>query len=106
MRMLSAFTALLILPVVLIADLEAQSSYEVRSPDNRIQVRIRTAGQVRYDVVLSGRAVMENCTLSLDVDHKKLGIDPKVTEAKPRSYDQMVKPVVRQKFAEIRDRYN
>jgi alpha-glucosidase len=84
----------------------AQSSYDLRSPDGRIEVRIRTAGAIRYDVVLKGRAVLENATLSLDVDHKKLGTEPKVIDAKRNSHDQIVEPVVRQKFAKIRDHYN
>jgi alpha-glucosidase len=84
----------------------AQSSYDLRSPDGRIEIRIRTAGQIRYDLILKGRAVLENSTLSLDVEHKKLGVQPKVIDAKQRSSDQVVEPVVRQKFAKIRDHYN
>src|SRR3954453_19889728 len=84
----------------------AQSSYDLKSPDARIEVRIRTAGQLRYDVLLRGTALLENAKLSLDVDHKKLGIEPKVTGAQPHSYDQIVDPIVRQKFAKIRDHYN
>lgn len=86
--------------------LVAQSSYDLKSPDSRIEVRIRTSGQLRYDVLLRGNALLENATLSLDVEHKKLGLQPKVTSAKPRSNDQVVEPVVRQKFAKIRDHYN
>ena len=86
--------------------LNAQSSYDLRSPDDRIEVRIRTAGQIRYDVILNGAAVLENSTISLDVDHKKLGMDPKVIDSKKTSHDQAVEPVVRQKFAKIRDHYN
>ncbi len=84
----------------------AQSSYDLRSPDGRIEIRIRTSGQVQYDVVLKGRAVLEKSALSLDVDHKKLGTQPKVIDAKRRSHDEEVVPVVRQKFAKIRDHYN
>ena len=84
----------------------AQSSYDLRSPDGRIEVRIRTAGQLRYDLLLKGTTVLENCTLSLNVEHQKLGVDPHVVEAKPSSHDEIVKPVVRQKFASIRDHYN
>jgi alpha-glucosidase len=96
----------LLFAAVFIGDAAAQSSYDLRSPDDRIEIRIRTAGQIRYDVVLKGRAVLENSTLSLDVEHKKLGMQPKVVDAKQRSYDQVVEPVVRQKFAKIRDHYN
>src|ERR1039457_5203401 len=91
---------------VLIENGAAQSSYDLRSPDGRIEIRIRTAGQIRYDIVLKGRAVLENCTLSLAVEHKRLGLQPKVIDAKERSSDQVVEPVVRQKFAKIRDHYN
>lgn len=86
-------------------NLLAQSSYDLRSPNNRIELRIRTAGQLRYDVLLDGRSLLENCTLSLDIEHKKLGVEARVTASKERSNDQIVKPVVRQKFAQIRDNY-
>jgi len=86
--------------------LVAQSSYDLKSPDTRIEIRVRTSGQLRYDVLLRGNALLENSTLSLDVEHKKLGLQPKVNSAKQRSNDQVVEPVVRQKFAKIRDRYN
>jgi alpha-glucosidase len=104
---LRLLSLLLILFVVLsTASISAQSSYDLHSPNGRIEVRIRTAGQVRYDVLLNGRALLEGSTLSLDVDHKKLAVDPKVTDAKQRSNDQMIEPVVRQKFAKIHDLYN
>ena len=84
----------------------AQSSYDLRSPDHRIELRVRTADRVHYDVLLNGRALLENCTLSLDVEHKTLGIAPKVLDAKQRSNDQIIHPTVRQKFAQLRDAYN
>src|SRR5579872_575771 len=84
----------------------AASSYDLRSPDGRVEIRIRTTGQLRYDVVLEGRAVLENCTLSLDVEHTKLGTQAQVKDARPSSHDEMIVPVVRQKFAKIRDHYN
>ena len=84
----------------------AQASYDLKSPDQRIEVRVRTAGQLRYDLLLRGNPVLENSTLSLDVEHKKLGLQPKVVAAKLHSHDQVIEPVVRQKFAKIRDHYN
>jgi alpha-glucosidase len=84
---------------------QAQSSYDLRSPDGRMEVRIRTAHGVHYDVLLSGRALLEDCTASIDIDHKVLGKETKVLHAKEASHDQMLEPVVRQKFAKIRDNY-
>jgi len=59
----------------------AQSSYDLRSPDGRIEIRIRTAQSVRYDVLLKGQPLLENCALSLDVDHKTLGHEAKVIQS-------------------------
>src|SRR6267154_6477871 len=84
----------------------AQSSFDLRSPDNRIEMRIRTVPAVRYDVLLRGRALLQDCTLALDNDHHMLGLDPKVHAARKRSYDQTVEPAVRQKFSRIRENYN
>jgi alpha-glucosidase len=84
----------------------AQSSYDLRSPDNRIEIRIRTAQHLRYDVLLKGRALLQDCALSLDIDHKTLGVDPRVLAAKKLAYDQTVEPPVRQKFGRIRENYN
>src|SRR5437588_9702599 len=55
----------------------AQSSYDLRSPDNRIEIRIRTVPAVRYDVLLKGRALLQDCTLSLDIDTKLWGWNQK-----------------------------
>jgi alpha-glucosidase len=85
---------------------EAQSSYDLRSPDKRIEVRIRTAHGVRYDVVLNGRAILQDSSLAMDVDHKAYGREVKVAAAKESHHDEVLEPVVRQKFAKIRDSYN
>src|SRR5882757_8123374 len=84
--LLALFVALLTASVAA----AAQTSFDLRSPDNRIEVRIRTTHQIRYDVLLKGRALMLDCPLSLDVDHKKLGLEAKLLSAKNRSYDQVI----------------
>jgi alpha-glucosidase len=90
----------------MVAAAKAQSSYDLRSPDKRIEVRIRTAHGVRYDVVLNGRAILQDSSLSMDVDHKTYGRDVKVVAAKDSHHDEVLEPVVRQKFAKIRDNCN
>ena len=84
----------------------SQSSYDLRSPDNRVEIRIRTAERVKYDVLFKGSVLLQDCTLSLNVEHQVFGVSPKVVSAKKSSHDQVEVPVVRQKFAKIRDHYN
>jgi len=83
----------------------AQSSYDLRSPDGRIEVRIRTANGLRYDVLLKGKALLEDSSASLNVDHKSLGTEAKVLHSRESNSDRVLVPVVRQKFAKIRENY-
>src|SRR5690242_9658681 len=85
--------------------MSAQSNHELRSPDGRIQIKIRVGEKIQYDVLLGGRTLLENSTFSFDIDHKTVGLQAKVISSNVIANDQMVKPVVRQKFAQIRDNY-
>jgi alpha-glucosidase len=87
-------------------DARAQSPYSLRSPDGRISVTVRAADRLRYDVLLNGKPLLQDSSLSMDVDRRRLGVAPKVLAAKERSNDQTIEPPVRQRFAKIRDRYN
>ena len=84
----------------------AQSSFDLVSPDKRIEVRVRTAEGIHYDVVLDGREILRDCSMSLDVEHTVFGKDLKVTSSKTNRVDETLTPVVRQKFAKIRDNHN
>ena len=83
-----------------------QSDYRVTSPNRKIEVRVGTSGRLSYDVSVNGKTLLRGSTLSLDVEHRALGLNPKVLRATPRSHDAWVEPVVRQKSARIRDAYN
>src|ERR1700722_4722541 len=100
----ASLTSLFVLSFV--TGTRAQTSFDLRSPDKRIEVRVRTAHGLRYDVLLKGRELLHDCTLSMDVDHRTLGNETKLLRSRERSYDQIIEPVVRQKFAKIRDNYN
>ena len=84
----------------------AQSSYEVTSPDKRIDVKVRVGDRIQYDVLLKGTALLQDCTLAINIDHNTLGLQPKVTSSSARTYDGVIEPPVRQKFAQIREHYN
>ncbi len=95
----------LLLLLLVVGGAKAQASYDLRSPNGRVELRIRTANGIRYDVLLGGRAILQDCALLMDVEHKKLGVDAKVLKHKESSQDRVLEPVVRQKFAKIRENY-
>ena len=59
----------------------AESSYTLRSPDGRIEVRVETPERLRYSVSFGGQLLVDRATLSLDVDRSVLGVAPKVRSA-------------------------
>ena len=83
----------------------AQSNYSLTSPDGRIKVDVRATDRIRYDVSYKGQPVLHDSQIAMDVEHKNLGVNPKVTGNKQRSEDKVLEPVVRQKFAKIRENY-
>jgi len=83
-----------------------QSNHTLRSPDKRIEVRIRLEDRIRYDVLVNGRLLLQNSSMGINIDQTLLGHDPKIKSVKETSHDQVLEPVVRQKFARIRENYN
>jgi alpha-glucosidase len=90
----------------LAGDAVAQPEYSLRSPDQRIEVKVRPGSRIRYDVLVNGRAVLQDSTTSINVDQSLLGRDAKVAATRQGSRDQTIEPAVRQKFARIREHYN
>lgn len=87
-------------------DAMSQTSYTVQSPDKRIEIRVTATDHIGYDVLFNGKVLLQDSRISIDIDHNKLGVNPKVTGSKQRSVNQVLEPVVRQKFAKIRENYN
>src|SRR5215211_4989861 len=71
-----------------------QSNYSLRSPDQRIEVRIRAADRLSYDVLLNGSLLLENSTLSMNINRATLGAQPGVRATKERSENkEIISPV-------------
>ena len=102
MKTLLALAALLVLFIPVLAN----NSHELRSPDNRIVVTVHVDDEISYDVQVNGKLVIKDSTLSLDVDHKKLGHDAKLDTVKNDTVDRVIELPVKLKFAKIREHYN
>jgi alpha-glucosidase len=100
-------TVFLLLALMFLAErAAAQGTYSVFSPNKQIELRIRLGEKIQYDALFKGTVLLENSTLSINIDRNTLGLKPKVKASKGRGYDSMLQPAVRQKFAEIREHYN
>jgi len=84
----------------------AQSDYSLRSPDQRIEVKIHTADRLTYDVLLKGVTLLQNSTLSMKIRGITIGVQPKVKAARQSTVDQEIVSAVPQKSVRIREHYN
>ena len=84
----------------------AQSNYSLRSPDQRIEVRVRAAERLSYDVLLNGSVLLQNSTLSMNINNANLGAQPRVRANRQRSENKEIVSPVPQKSIRIREHYN
>ena len=84
----------------------AQSNYSLRSPDQRIELRIRAADRVTYDVLINGNALLQNSTISMKIDRATLGLKPKVKTTRQQTVDTEIVSPVPHKSLRIRENYN
>ena len=84
----------------------AQSYYTVRSPNQRIEVRVHTADHLTYDVLLNGNPLLQNSTLSLNINRTNLGANPRVLATERRGENREIISPVPQKSVRIREHYN
>jgi len=78
---------------------------QLQSPSGHIEVRVRAAPDLAYDVLYDGRPLLADARLSLDVDHQRLGAAARITATKRRSVDETVTPAVRLKAETLPDKY-
>ena len=84
----------------------AQSSFTLRSPDRRIEISVSTQDRLRFSLSHDGKPVMQESTLSMNIDGHTLGDNAKVTSSRQQSVNRELQPVVRQKSAVIRENFN
>ncbi len=82
-----------------------QSSFELTSPDSRVQLKIETRRRLSYSVLFKGKILVQGATASMTVDKSVLGQEPKVSSFNLRTVDQQLVPPVAQKFARIHEHF-
>ena len=112
MARFSSFRTFLFLALALLAVMfgvkivNANSTYELRSPNGKINVVIRVGERIEYDVVLNQRTLLQNSSLSIEIEGRKLGLNSRVLSATPATIKRELRPPVPQKFATLREHFN
>jgi alpha-glucosidase len=80
--------------------------HRLSSPGGHIEVIVRAAPDLAYDVIYDGKPLLADARLALDVDHRRLGIAAGITGAKRQSVDRKFAPDVRLKAEILIEKYN
>jgi len=79
----------------------------VTSPNRALTVTVGTEGRLTWAVSFRGRPLLRPSRIAMTLgDGRVLGAAPVVSGTTTRSQDQVLRPVVPAKRAEVRDRYN
>ena len=84
----------------------AQIKQSLTSPDGKIKVEVTLAGGMTYDVYRDGELVLDRCRLSMDLDGNVLGSNPKLQKATRRTVNEVKKPFLHLKYAEVPNHFN
>ena len=80
---------------------------EINSPDRKISVKVSITDKISYSVDYNNEKLIVPSTISLDLGYGDvLGHKPRLTGSKIISVNDLIKPVVREKRAEVLNKYN
>jgi alpha-glucosidase len=96
----------LLISCVLFILLTNAEELSISSPDGHITANIIIEDYILYSVYLNGNTIISPSPISMKTDQDILGMEPKLKKTYTRSVDQDLYPVVKQKTAVVRDRYN
>jgi len=81
--------------------------FKVDSPNKKLEVKIFVDKNISYSVNKNENRILIPSQISLTLnDGRVLGVNPKLIDENNRTVDEVLRPVVKQKFESIRDNYN
>lgn len=81
-------------------------TYEVKSPDGRIQIKVNNSNKIFWSASLNENLIIENAEAGMDFSSKtNFGLNPKVKKQTIKSVSQNIHAIVPIKESEIKDEY-
>lgn len=98
---------LIVLAIFLPVTARTQSTYSLASPNGTLRITIETAPALAWRLDLHNRPLLNPTPVALEIENAGvLGQKMRVLKTDKNSVNQVQKPAVRQKSAEIPERYN
>ncbi len=82
------------------------AGHTLASPNGRIELRADVGDRIHWSASFDGKPILKDATLSMKVDERVLGAQPKIKAVRRGSVDRVVEPEVRLKAARLVERYH
>ena len=84
----------------------AAQTYEVKSPDGRIQIKVNNTDKISWSASLNGSLIIENAEAGMNFStSSNFGSNPKVKNHTIKSVSQNIHAVIARKDSDIKDQY-
>ena len=80
--------------------------YTLESPGKTNRIEISAGEQLTYAVFHNDQAVLNPSAISITINGEKYGVKPRVRKSQTRSVNEIIRPVLKVKRAEVTDYYN
>lgn len=100
------FSVLLLVAVFCATTVLSQTKRTLVSPNEKIKIEVELADGITYDVFCDGEQILDNCRMSLDVAGNVLGSQPQLKGTQRRSVNEIKRPFLHLKYAEVPNIYN
>ena len=99
---------LFLLAIALVPTLRmsAQKVQTLTSPDGKIRIEVSVGDQLTYSAFFADEQILKDCPLSLQVGPEEFGTKPRLSGTKRTKIDEVIRPVVPLKYAEVPNKAN
>ena len=104
---INRFNIVFIIAVFILPMVSQAEDYSLESPDKTIQLKIQIDENIKFSVQKNSQQVIFPSQISLKIkDGKTFGKNPRIKTIKRLKVNQIITPVIKEKFDKIRDCYN
>ena len=96
----------IVVTMVITLTVGAAKTERLASPGGAIQVVLSMERQLTFSVLQNDEPILTDCTLTLQVGNDVFGQNPRLSGTRRATIDQVVRPVVPMKYAQVRDHAN
>ena len=100
------FSVLLLVAIFCATTAFSQTKRTLVSPNEKIKIEVELANGITYDVFCDGEHILDNCRMSLDISGNVLGSQPQLKGTQRRLVNEIKRPFLHLKYAEVPNIYN